>query len=174
MTANPEDKDWQTIERWMEDPTFVHWAKKINHDDIRRWENYLNLHPHQWELAKVARSLILGIRFEPIPPQTDQRQKALSSLMKRIETQDEIDQSHTRNLRDPKRLGMILAASLAICLISGIIYWQFFFNPQVILVTAYGEQLETELPDGSLVTLNANSKLMQGKCSCGNKIPGIF
>ena len=57
------------------------------------------------------------------------------------------------------RLRLAVASIALIVVASGIFYYQFFYNPQVILATDYGEQLEHTLPDGSQVTLNANSSL---------------
>lgn len=44
-------------------------------------------------------------------------------------------------------------------LVSGLVYYQFFYHTEILLATTYGQQLETQLPDGSKVTLNANSSL---------------
>jgi ferric-dicitrate binding protein FerR (iron transport regulator) len=58
----------------------------------------------------------------------------------------------------------LVAASLAILMVASAgVYWQFFYNPGILLATQFGEQLQTSLPDGSVVTLNANSHLRYRK-----------
>lgn len=164
MSKNLEERDWNIIERWLEDSSFINWARRSNDEDVDKWENHLNYHTDKWELAKIARSLIQGIPFKKINHQNELRQKDLQALLKNIDLRH---RSKSNAVSKPvyKRF-YIPAAAIAFLLLSAAVYWQFFFNPQIMLVTSYGEQLETILPDGSVVILNANSKLSYPKLNC--------
>jgi len=152
-----KDEDIKIIGQWLEDETFINWAKRSNEQDVAKWEQYFNLHPDHWELGKAGRSLVVGIPFKKIPADEGQGEKALNELMKRLDTETR-PESKIRTLS--RRRNWLAVASVALVLLaSGFIYFQFFHNPQVIITTEYGEQLEHSLPDGSIVTLNANSSI---------------
>lgn len=160
MNINLRDEEIKLIERWLNDPTFVNWAKRSNEQDTAKWEQYFNNHLQSWELGKVARSMATGIPFRDIPEDQVRREEALSQLIKRLEEKTEGKHSASKVRRLSRSRLLLAVASVALVLVaSGFIYFQLFYNPQVILATDYGEQLEHVLPDGSKVTLNANSTI---------------
>ncbi len=164
MTNNYNEEDWDLLEEWMEDPSFIHWAEHSDMEHVAKWEHYLNLHPQYWELAKRGKTLILGIPFKEVPAIDDHGKKALHSLLNKLQD----DQSYNRQTQPKKSIRVSgfwqIAASVAVILIlSGSIYWHHFHNPTILLATNFGQQLETILPDGSVVTLNANSRLRYQK-----------
>lgn len=148
------------LEQWLEDQSFLNWAMQSNKEDTAKWELYFNVHPHLWKLAKAGRAQVIGIPFKEIPVDTAQGQKALSNLMQRLESQaiPEKPMSKTKNIH--YRKPWLVAASIAVLmLVSSITYFQFFQNSEVLLTTGFGQHLETLLPDGSKLTLNANSSI---------------
>jgi ferric-dicitrate binding protein FerR (iron transport regulator) len=160
MEVEFNDDDWLTITQWMEDPTFVNWANQMNADDVAKWEQYFNLHPGYWEIAKVARTIILGIPFKNIARSKIDGEEALTSLLSRIDK--DINKESEAFLSSSKTLkrSWLVAASLAVLVVaSAFIYGHFLYNPSLLLATEFGQQLESILPDGSKVILNANSKL---------------
>lgn len=158
MTLNDHEKD--ILSQWLEDPTFINWAKKMNTHDMAKWEQYFNLHPQDWELGKVGRELAIGIPFNEIPTNERKKEEALSQLTNRLAGSTKSKHSISTMRRITGFRIRLVAATITLALVaSGILYFQFFYNPQVILATGFGEQLEHVLPDGSQVTLNANSTL---------------
>ena len=158
MNLNDEQK--AILEQWQEDPSFINWALQKDEQDTSKWEHYFNDHPHHWELAKEGRALLMGISFNDIPVDPASGHEALARLMNRWEestlTPIQPPVANPFRLWKPWRL----VASIALfMLVSSFVYLQFFSHSEIVLATAYGEQLETQLPDGSLVTLNANSSL---------------
>ena len=158
MNLNDEQKE--LLEQWLEDPSFINWALQRDEKDASKWEHYFNDHPHHWEMAKEGRTLLLGIPFQDIPVEPTAGQEALSQLMNRLE------ESPAEHIQPPETKTVSLwkswrvAASIAIfMLVSGFVYFQYFYHTEIMLATTYGQQLETHLPDGSKVTLNANSNL---------------
>ena len=157
---NLDDEDKALLEQWLEDPGFLNWARQSDARDTSAWEHYFNRYPEQWELAKIGRALVLGIRFQAIPRNEAQSAKDLAALLHRLD-RDSAPVKQAPKVRELSfRKSWLAAASVAIfLLVSGITYFQFFHDSQVVLATGYGEQLETTLPDGSLITLNVNSSL---------------
>ena len=164
MGSNLSDGDWKVLEVWLNDQHFINWAKNDDPEDVTFWENHFNRHPNHWELGKVGKSLILGISFKNIPTDRKRSQAALAKLTSQLEKKSR----HQENLLtgSSRRFAgrWLVAASLAVLLISSsIVYWLFFYNPSTLISTAFGQQLEVELPDGSVCTLNADSKLRYHK-----------
>lgn len=158
MNLNDEHKE--LLEQWLEDQSFINWALQRDGKDASRWEHYFNDHPYHWELAKEGRAFLLGIPFRDIPVDPDAGQVALNRLMERLE------ESPSKQIQLPAvKTGSFwkswrLVASVALFMLaSGFVFFQFLYHTEVILATTYGEQMETYLPDGSKVTLNANSSL---------------
>ncbi|MDW3646835.1 MAG: FecR domain-containing protein [Bacteroidia bacterium] len=158
MNLNEEQK--VLLEQWLEDQSFINWALQRDEKDASMWEHYFNDHPHHWELAKEGRTLVLGIPFKDIQVDPSSGQEALNRLINRIE---DSPSAHIQPLK-PQTVSLwkpwTLVASISIfMLFSGLAYFQFFHHTEIMLATTYGQQLETYLPDGSKVTLNANSSL---------------
>lgn len=163
------EKDMELVEQWLNDPSFINWVKQTDDNDIAKWEAYFNANPNKWELAKIGKQIALGISFQPITKDTSKANQSLSTLLGKIE--------HSRSIKTPQKQALkpinnlfrlsrrwSVAASLAfLFLIAGFSYLQFFHNPEVHVSTRYGEQIEVVLPEGSLVTLNANSSLTYQK-----------
>lgn len=157
---NLGDEDKALLERWLEDTSFLNWAKQSDDQDTSTWEHYFNRHPEQWELAKIGRSLVLGIRFQPIPVDEAESAKELSALLRRLERDTSAARQAAKVRKMPISKSWVAVASVALfLLVSGLTYFQFFYHSQVILTTGYGQQLETCMPDGSHVILNADSRL---------------
>lgn len=158
MTFN--QKELALLREWLEDPTFVSWAQQSDKDHIAKWEAHFNLYPDQWELAKIARSLIVGIAFQKIVPNRAEDERALADLMQKLERTPPKTDLHPAAARTGRRRFWRVAAALALLIVaSSAIYFQFVHNPQIVLRTDYGKQLRTVLEDSSVVTLNANSSL---------------
>lgn len=155
-----EDQDLQLLEKWLEDPSFVHWAEQSNEQDIAYWEHYFNVHPEHWELAKIGRSLVKGVHFRSIPVDKSDGEQALTRLLDRLDSGDKVDESPEIRRAKSLRFRWSVAATLLLLIVCGGGYFTFLHNPKIMLTTQYGERLETILPDSSVVHLNANSQLV--------------
>ena len=165
MTNHLSAGEWSLLREWLDDPSFIQWAEHSDRQSVAIWEDYFNQNPEKCSLAKAGKSLILGVPFKEIPRNEQDGLKALSSLLNRLPDEKRgRPNSLVVPSRDRRKHYRIFAASMTILvLISTGIYWQFFHNPHVLLTTPYGQQYQTELPDGSSVTLNANSSLSYQK-----------
>ncbi len=157
---NLKKQESELLEKWLNDPSFYSWAKATDLQAVNQWEQYFQSNPELRELGIAGRELIVGIPFRDIPTDESKKQAALSKLMQRLDENTPKKQSTSQIRRHLPLLPLRIAASLAfILLASGLIYFQLFYNPQILIATNYGEQLEYQLPDGSKITLNANSTL---------------
>jgi transmembrane sensor len=160
MNNSQHEKDWRLLEGWLEDPTFIHWARQTNQKDVAHWENFLNQNPGLWELAKMGKALVTGIPFRQIAPQEQEGQQALRQMLSRLESDNTLG-FRVRHKRETSaiRYWWVAASVALVVLMTGGIYRNFYHNPQVVWTTSYGEHLEQTLPDSSIVILNANSIL---------------
>jgi len=154
------------LQQWLEDKSFVNWVKQLNKMDIVKWEEYLNEHPEHWETAKKGRIIVEGIDFQKIEDASNEGKESLISLWEKIEANRTRRNNNSVQKKNPTAVVRYLgrrwfaAASIAaVMLISSALYFQFLHSSEIIIATGYGEQNEVTLPDGSIVTLNANSKL---------------
>lgn len=158
MKLNEDDKE--LLEQWLDDQSFVNWAKQSNDKDIANWELYFNEHPDHWELGKVGRILLQGIPFNEIPKNPSQANAALLDLMDQLDQKDGVSENTLKTPLAAFQTTWKWAATIAlVLLISGVAYIRFFYHGEVLLSTDYGEQREHMLSDGSKVILNANSRL---------------
>ncbi len=157
-------EEWRMIEKWLEMPSFVGWSYGSNDEDEAYWEKYLNNNPEHWELAKIAKSISLGIPFHNIPQDSSGDIQALNALKNRIARNRKYESrlSSTRKLK-MKTTWWVAASILVLAIFSSVYYFYFIHNPKITLSTNFGGQTETILPDGSLVTLNSNTVLSYQK-----------
>ena len=150
----------ELLEKWLNDQSFINWAKQADANDMESWELYFNRHPDHWELAKMGRILVLGVSFNEIPGDPNQAGIVLSGVLGQLENNEGREKIKPRALRNPLQSAWKLAGAIALIgLLSWISYIQFFNHGEVLISTNYGEQREHLLPDGSTVILNANSQL---------------
>jgi len=152
------------VNKWINDPSFINWAKKESKENTLKWELYFNEYPELWETAKAAKLLVEGISFADITKNKINANQSLKTLISRIDSakrQQPINKSASEvNKNKTRRTTQIVFAMALVCLLMGfLIFSKIIYNPQVIVKTAFGEQKEVLLNDGSKVTLNANSTL---------------
>lgn len=162
---NLNEKERTLLEEWMDDESFINWARQSDAHDISRWEHFFNHHPEHWEMGKIGREMVIGIPFNKIQIDNAESEKSLTSMLhqldgKNIPKKKSIVNGSTNAKPIYLRRSWLVAASLiAFICISGSVYYNFFHVSEILLATKYGEQLETYLPDGSRITLNAHSRL---------------
>lgn len=152
------------LEQWLSDQSFVNWAKQQSDIDIAKWEEYLNGDSRLWETAKVGKQILLGISFKEIQRNKEHSNNSLKSLLIKIDSSKIASSSKKKEKKDTKVFRIpqrwrIASSVASILIIASVAFFQFFHSSEVLYATGFGEQMEIELPDGTSVTLNANSKL---------------
>jgi transmembrane sensor len=138
------------------DQGFRQWAQKPNAGNSRLWEDFQTQFPDKQALVEQARLLVLAYQLEESPILEATIDQAWVKLQ-RARPATPAKRSQVFFLAQPKYR---VAASLAILAMLGFVVWSNFskFNP-IIYQTTYGQVQTFGLPDGSKVTLNANSRL---------------
>lgn len=149
-----------SLEDLIMDPDFVRWVKSPRDSNSRAWQEWIDESFENRRLYEEAREIISGFSVDEDEP----LQQELSALWNRIEASNAAyDQSEALKRRSvlqlfPSfRLSRIAAAVTAFLVLS-VTAW-FYLNRDIENSTLYGQNKTVTLPDGSQVTLNANSSI---------------
>jgi transmembrane sensor len=135
---------------------FQRWVLHPNARDQHYWRHIIHHNPLQNEKISLARELVIAAAGLPGDRLQPARKKILhQQLMMKIE-------QHQKQLR-LRRISLSLAATFFLCLISFKVYpYLIKMDDRRVYVAQYGERKKIDLPDGTTVDLNANSRLTVG------------
>ncbi len=160
MELNKEQR--KLLAKWLQDPTFMEWANQSNLASVHRWEQYLQHNPQDREVAEMGKLLVEGVEFTPSEVDPEIGNKALARLRSTLR-QEKIFPRESSTPRIGRRAHFnrwaVAASFLIMVSLCTVLYFQFFRNTLVVIATDFGEQQTTVLPDGTKVSLNANSTL---------------
>ncbi len=147
------------VEDFLADPDFVRWVKRPDPQSDRFWQNFLREHPGQQATVRQAKAVLLAMRFdeEPVAEATVTAEWE-RFRRNRAEEQEKVDEAPIVSLR-PSRHWWWTAAVVVMGLLVGLLWWMYQPVPETIYRTAYGQIRHIRLPDGSDLTLNANSEV---------------
>ena len=152
--------NYTNIEDFISDESFVSWAKKINENDMAAWDYWIANHPEKIKIIEDAVT-ILSLSKIKEKPVSEQRlanaEEKLRASMKAYPVQAKVIPIKR------KRIWYSAAAILLIAFSVGLTYLFNFSGKQIKIATQYGQIQTDKLPDGTEVTLNANTKLTLGK-----------
>ena len=146
-----------TAHQLAQDERFQAWVLHPTPADQLFWERWLEDHPHRRAEVEQARTLLLGWHFKEPSVSAEEIAQLKLKVMQQV-AGEPADHSWV-----PIRLwsyGRVAASVTVIFTILALLYW--FTRPAqdwVTYQTGYGEIKTLSLPDGSEVTLNANSRL---------------
>ncbi len=144
------------------DAYFRKWVQSPDvHTDLF-WETYLAQNPGKREVVREAKKLVLSIRFQENEYSDAFVEKIWHNIDKSISDQEKIrplhsakPQSSTKFLPQYRKM----AAVLLMLLTTAAVFIVLYFSSTETHATAFGETKVIVLPDSSVVTLNANSKI---------------
>lgn len=136
-----------------QETSFIRWAKGLSTSDD--WESWIEDNPSQSEKVQEAKSLVLSIKFKEYKTNKELENKLWNNINQKLE---EIPVKQTSR-RKIIRMGMAAAAA---CMALYLVF-DFSFNDQVSIQTSFAKTKEISLPDGSMVTLNTDSKIKYSK-----------
>lgn len=161
------------IEDFLVDPKFVQWVYHPTADLDAYWRAWREAHPEQLSDLKLARELLLRMRYKEPVPRPGAKQRILNNIMQRREIIPAA--RHERYLRPKTSLWERISQwqrIAAIFLVTLLLAWLAFPHhshrpagpvaeeiPVLRKTTAPGEKLQVTLPDGSRIYLNAVSSL---------------
>lgn len=161
------------IEDFLANEEFVRWVTDPTKDLDIFWNKWLEAHPDKKEDALRAKELLTGLKFKVTPTNKDQYNRVLHKIL-----EEQYSKSNNKKYyyqidnRQKKRFSINafvrIAAAILILITSGLV-WYFKFGP---LAPSYKENVELitkanpkgqkstfALPDGTIVSLNADSKI---------------
>ncbi|WPP50504.1 FecR family protein [Catalinimonas niigatensis] len=146
-------KDCYILYELLEDSSFQYYAKYPDSQEAKVWTQWLEAHPEQKECAERAKQMVIGLQFRQASLSSEAIEDAWLNVDQRI-------RKHTYNSGSAyTNLYYSVAASVSLLILAIAAWWIFSASYQMDIQTAYGETKFLTLPDGSEVTLNANSRL---------------
>jgi len=151
-----------SVEDFAADVDFIQWAKQGHaHPMNFSWEQWLQQNPQKQRMVDEARELVRAMEF----PRYPNTQHAVGQVWERITVSNRQPEYFLPIEAEPARRihwWRWAAVLTGLLLVAGVILYQ-FSNQDVTYHTAFGETRQVSLPDGSIVTLNANSTLRLGE-----------
>jgi len=165
-------KDYREPEDLLSDDSFLSWYSHRGEQNGSEWDRWMNEVPGRKELVRQAVDLLEStlVREKEVP--AGQLHRAEAALFQKIDADSVAARqtdSTTGRVADlaPGRTGLsghrnwrwIAAASILAVLAGAMIIMRVRSSGQQVLATNYGQLRVEHLPDGSEVTLNANSRI---------------
>ena len=140
-----------TTEDFVADEFFQQWVLQPGESATTFWENWLHQHPEKQETVQEAREilLMLGYQDKKLP------HERIAQLRQSVFHQ--VKQQQKRKVLWQWGRAAAVVAGLAFAFIAVLLINR--LPEKVTYATGYGEVREFMLPDSSVITLNANSKL---------------
>lgn len=151
-----------TLEELAADPDFRAWC--LNQENTSFWTSFLQQYPKKAAEVEQARQIVLGVD-QYFSPQKVSQEKIEAAFERTLRTA----QTRKKTGKYRKLVGQlqrVAAIGLIVALLAGIGYYLSQNAQSADLVayqTEYGQQRIIDLPDGSKVQLNANSRLVLNK-----------
>jgi transmembrane sensor len=147
-----------SIHDFIMDENFQRWVMNPTLEDASFWENFQSANPHK--VADIQKAVIILTSMK-----NDNQEEGLESRMnlvwERIIAQNN-EESNTEIVKlNPWYSAKWLKIAASVILVLGSVSTAYFYqkNQNNTYQSAYGENREVKLPDGSIVKLNANSTL---------------
>ncbi|MDF9798801.1 transmembrane sensor [Catalinimonas alkaloidigena] len=150
-----QDYTSYTAQEFALDKYFQQWVVAQDEDARYFWESWLAKHPEKQTAVMEAKAFIQAMPFEQYSLSPEEERGIWVHINSRISVAEEAPTaSRSWYLHRLYRY----AAFLLFPLMAGLLYFV-SLSAHETLSTSYGEKRMISLPDGSLVTLNANSTL---------------
>ncbi|WP_080058410.1 FecR family protein [Spirosoma aerolatum] len=147
-----------TVEDFCKDPTFIHWVLSPNDESNRFWQSFMADYPHKVADIRLAIDYVKTIRFQEIEPSPQELARLKQRIWNDIEKPDR-QTPVVPLVYEYRRLYWAAAAVVLLVASIGFAWSIYQANSSLTYQTAYGKIQEIKLVDGSVVTLNANSRL---------------
>jgi ferric-dicitrate binding protein FerR (iron transport regulator) len=157
------DRNFSNIEDIIEDEQFQAWYFRIDGKNRNQWESWMLENPQQAALVAEAKDYMDQLVLAEQPIAEAQLLKAEQRLMAGIAAQEAtvIQAAPVTGVVRKMKRWVGVAAAVIVMAVAGLVY--LYNNAQDMVQTSFGELREQQLPDGSKVTLNANSTITYSK-----------
>ncbi|HVW60985.1 MAG TPA: FecR domain-containing protein, partial [Puia sp.] len=151
-------ENYREPEDLLSDPSFLSWYYNPGKEDDHTWEDWKAGRPDRDILIKKAIGLLEATRLPEKEPSHQQLQRAEAALFQRIETLA----PEQPKVRKPSLIGRyrwIAAASVLALLAIGAFFTRMGHRVRPEVRTDFGQISHRQLPDGTEVMMNANSRI---------------
>jgi transmembrane sensor len=164
-------KEFNEPEDFLSDESFLSWYFGAGRESDGVWESWVSGDPARREILQQAVALLEATRVREMPLPAVQVQNAEAALLQRIgmterpetaKAQPEVGgRGIFRGKKSPPKIHWrwMAAASILVVLGAAMLVVRLLPARQEQLAAGYGQLLSQLLPDGSEVTMNANSRL---------------
>lgn len=151
MKKQSGDYQSYTLNDLFNDKSFMLWVSQPTNELNTKWNNIQKAHPNLTPIITEGKKIVLSMRFETVAMGKNEQQELWNTIADRT----------TRSNEAPGTVRLWPRYAAAAILVGvlfavGLLYSSF---QQVTIQTAYGKMQTVTLPDGSQVTLNANSSV---------------
>lgn len=155
------------IEDLLSDESFINYCKKNSSADIARWESFKEENFHNKELIESARVVFMELFNAMAIADMTEQETRLRNRLEFVEQAPIVQMPvYAEDKKPNKRFSVLLklTAAAVLLLIAGyflIDHYKVSSKKESLksFVAANGERKNFQLPDGSIVTLNAGSKM---------------
>lgn len=151
------EKTLNTIEDVIADEHFLAWYFQDDDVKAKQWEQWLSQNQQMTPLVQESIDWLNTHRLTEKEISSEQIEAAHKRFMTSLDKTPVIQMRPKKN-----RWWVPAAAAVLIFVVAGFLFWN-KTNSKTTLDSAYGTISEYKLPDGSHVTLNANSKITISK-----------
>jgi ferric-dicitrate binding protein FerR (iron transport regulator) len=147
-----------TVSDFLQDEDFIRWVKENAPEEELFWDKFLLHYPDKQQAVEEARSILAAMTEAPAVPGLSRKEK--ETMLRNM--QQELQRKRSQAALQARRRWLLTAAAAVVLLLAAgtWLYRQSTApTPMITHATTYGEQESIELPDGSLVKLNAHSTL---------------
>jgi ferric-dicitrate binding protein FerR (iron transport regulator) len=148
-------RNYTKIEDFINDTSFINWARNNNLSDIAFWDMWIIENPFKKQLALDAKNILVGVQFNKTTLSDNKVQLEWDKFEDRINSRNKETISLIPFYKNKKYIS--IAASIMILIFSG--FYVANQPTKIIHKTAFGEIINIKLQDGTIVTLNSNSTL---------------
>ncbi|MFC0773230.1 FecR family protein [Terrimonas alba] len=151
----------KNIDELLCDDGFLAWYFKTDQTKIVFWDNLIKNDPEQKKLVDEAIEILEAIKIKEGGTELDPG-KAESRLFERINQITPRSMAQLVPLKGRPQLLRWVAAAIILVTV-GLGLYKYFQPGKPVIETSYAEIRKESLPDGSQVTLNANSEITYGR-----------
>ncbi len=151
------------IQDFLKEESFVRWVLHPDPNNEKFWEDFISQHPDMVRKVKTAREIILGIRYQEEYELPEKDKQQMLEMLKKHQRSHYL---YAKSKGNERWIGRLVASILLFA--GGLFAWYEMSKPATLIPpaplvvkhTKKGEKLTFKLPDGTMVTLNANSMLI--------------
>lgn len=155
---------FDTVEALLTDEGFQKWYFRSDPSEVEAWEKRLATDQSLKNLADEAAQLLGAIRIQEDAPDQPQVMAAKSRLMKSLNK----PRATSKLISFRNRRPLWIAAAVATLILTSLAIVLIMQPARSNIITGYGEITQQMLPDGSIVTLNANSSIQYSNWRSGS------